>query len=134
MSGLPGGFPYYTIFICKFRELLVHETFFRSWRHLKIVRRQSTWLWLLLCFTFFLSCVIFDQHLKITFRESSALPLKKSTPFSFLTFALKIQKVQVTPFLPTYQHWKFFSNPPSPSPLQKGGRHYGSTSNSNKSV
>ena len=35
--------------------------------------KQSTlWLWLLLQFIYFLSCVIFDKQLKITFRKSSA--------------------------------------------------------------
>ena len=35
--------------------------------------KQSTlWLWLLLQFISFLSCVIFDKQLKITFRKSSA--------------------------------------------------------------
>ena len=43
----------------------------------------------------FLSYVIFDQHLKITFRKSSTPPPpKKSTAPFLLTLPLKIQKVQ----------------------------------------
>ena len=51
----------------------------------------------------FLSYVIFDQQLKITFRKSSGLPhththLKKSTPLLLLSITLKIQKLLVPPF------------------------------------
>ena len=62
----------------------------------------------------FLSDVIFEQQLKITFKKSSApTPLKKSTP-PFLPPPLKIQKVQVHRFLLTL---KIFLDP-----LQKGGK------------
>ena len=61
----------------------------------------------------FLSYMILDQQLKITFRKSSDPPENIHCPF-LLTLCLKIQKVQVPPFC---QHWKFFR----PSPLQKGG-------------
>ena len=53
----------------------------------------------------FLSYVIFDQQLKITFRKSSGLPhththtpLKKSTPLLLLSITLKIHKLLVPPF------------------------------------
>ena len=59
----------------------------------------------------FLSYVIFDQQLKITFRKSSA---KKIHSPLFTHAPLKIQKLQVPPFC---QHWKFFR-----SPLQKRRR------------
>ena len=58
----------------------------------------------------FLSYVIFDQQLKITFRKSSGPPLKKSTP-------PKNSKSAISHFLPTL---KIFQ-PPSP-PCRKGGR------------
>ena len=53
---------------------------------------------------FFLSYVIFDQQLKITFRKSSAPP---PHPPSWKNPPLKIQKVQVSPFLPTLKIFKF---------------------------
>ena len=58
---------------------------------------------------FFLSYVIFDQQLKITFRKSSGPHLKKSAPPFLLTPPLKLLKVRVPPFLPTL---KIFSGPP----------------------
>ena len=61
----------------------------------------------------FLSYVIFDQQLKITFRKSSGPPEKVHPPL-FTHSPRKIQKVQVPPFLPTL---KIFQ----PPPLQKGG-------------
>ena len=59
----------------------------------------------------FLSSVIFDQQLKITFRKSLApSPWKNHSPL--FTHSLpppkKNQKVQVPPFC---QHWKFFRPP-----------------------
>ena len=63
----------------------------------------------------FLSYVIFDQQLKIIFRKSSEPPSppKKSTPPFLLNPPLKIQKVQVPPFLPTLKTFQ--------PPLQKRG-------------
>ena len=48
----------------------------------------------------FVSYVIFDQQLKITFRKFSPPPLKKSTPppYSLSPPKKKIQKVQVLTF------------------------------------
>ena len=62
----------------------------------------------------FLSYMIFDQQLKITFRKFST-PLKKSLPPFYSLLPLKMQKVQVPPFC---QPWKFFS-PPLP-PAERG--------------
>ena len=58
----------------------------------------------------FLSYVIFDQQLKITFRKSIHSPLFTHSPPP-----LKIQKVQVPPFLPTL---KIFQA----CPAERGGR------------
>ena len=45
----------------------------------------------------FLSYVLFDQQLKITFRKSSTLPLKKSNPPFFLTPPPKNSKIVSPP-------------------------------------
>ena len=55
--------------------------------------------------------MIFGQQLKITFRKSSAPPLKKSTPPFLVTPHLKIQKMQVSP--PFLQTLKIFQAPPA---------------------
>ena len=57
----------------------------------------------------FLSYVIFDQQLKITFRKSSGPPEKIHSP-------LKIQIVQV---LPLFANIENFSGPPA----ERGGGH-----------
>ena len=71
----------------------------------------------------FLSYVIFDQQLKITFRKSS-VPLEKSNSPFLLTPPLKIQKGQVYPFLPRL---KIFQPSPPPLPCRKRGGHCGNT-------
>ena len=55
-----------------------------------------------------LSCVIFDQKLKITFRKSSATPTpsKKSTPPFNSLIPLKNKKAQVFLFLPALKIFK----------------------------
>ena len=64
----------------------------------------------------FVSYVIFDQQLKITFRKSSGShPLKKSTLPFLLTLPCKNSKSASPPLLPTL---KIFQTPP----CQKGGR------------
>ena len=60
---------------------------------------------------FFLSYVIFDQPLKITFRKSSGPSWKNSLSPS------KKWKSASPPFC---QHWTFFSPPPPPPPPRKG--------------
>ena len=61
----------------------------------------------------FLSYVMFDQQLKITSTKSSGSPEKIHYPL-FTYSPLKIQKVQVPPFLPTLKNFQ-------PPPLQKVG-------------
>ena len=66
----------------------------------------------------FLSYVIFDQQLKITFRKSS-VPLKKSNSPFLLTPPLKNSK---RTSLPLFAKIENFSAHPTPTPLQKEGR------------
>ena len=61
----------------------------------------------------FLSYVMFDQQSKITSTKSSGSLEKIHYPL-FTYSPLKIQKVQVPPFLPTLKNFQ-------PPPLQKGG-------------
>ena len=58
----------------------------------------------------FLSYVIFDQQLKITFRKSLGPPLKKSTPPFLLTPAHKNSESASPPFFANIEN---FSGPPS---------------------
>ena len=65
----------------------------------------------------FLSYVLFDQQLKITFRKSSVPPPEKiHSPF-FTHPPLKIQKVPVSLFLPTL---KIFQAHPPPQGFPNG--------------
>ena len=66
----------------------------------------------------FLSYMIFDQQLKITFRKFSTPPEKITPPF-LLTPPPKNAKSTGSPFLPTL---KIFQSPPPP--CRKGGGHY----------
>ena len=72
-----GSFPDYTIFICKFKTdecfLFMKHFQFTGWRHLKIVRQVKHIMIMIIDYNF-LSYVIFDQQLKITFRKSSGAP------------------------------------------------------------
>ena len=98
--------------------LFTHEKFLEicwSWRHLKIAHYDYDYSYNL----HFLSYVIFDQQLKITFRKSSALPIPEKIHPLFANFPLKIQKVQIHHFLLTL---KIFQ-----APLQKGGGNYWKT-------
>ena len=66
---------------------------------------------------YFLSYVMFDQRLKITFRKSSASPLKKPTLLFLFTSPPKTSKKCKSPLF--CQHWKFFR-----THCRKGGGHY----------
>ena len=102
-----GSFPDYTIFTCKFETdecfLFMKRYKLETFKKCKAGKAHDD---------YDLSYVVFDQQLKIPFRKSQA-PLKKSTPPFLLTPPLKVQKVQVLPFLLTL---KIFQ-----APLQKGG-------------
>ena len=68
----------------------------------------------------FLSYVLFDQQLKITFRKSPPPPPEK------IHSPLKVQKVQAPLFANT-ENFSAFPPPPPPPPLaeREGGGHYG---------
>ena len=75
--------------------LYTHETFLvytmETFKNSKEVKHIM--IMIIVLIYFFLSYVIFDQQLKITFRKSSAPP----PPPEKIHSPLKIQKVQVSP-------------------------------------
>ena len=115
-----GSFPDYTIFIWKF----IHETILvyklETFENCKEVK--DIMIKIITIIYVFLSYVLFDQQLKITFRKSPPPPPEK------IHSPLKVQKVQdKPPFLPTLKIFQPFHPPPPPPPppppcRKRGGR------------
>ena len=108
-----GSFPDYTIFIWKF----IHETILvyklETFENCKEVK--DIMIKIITIIYVFLSYVLFDQQLKITFRKSPPPPPEK------IHSPLKVQKVQAPLFANTENFSAF--PPPSPPPCRKrGGR------------
>ena len=112
-----GSFSDYTIFIWKFKideSFLFMKRFQFTIGNIKNCNEVKTIMVMSIAIIYiFLSYVMFDQQLKITSTKSSGSPEKIHYPL-FTYSPLKIQKVQVPPFLPTLKNFQ-------PPPLQKGG-------------
>ena len=118
-----GSFPDYTIFICKFKIdesfFFIHGTFLvyklETFKHCKEVKHIM--IMIIAIIYIFLSYMIFDQQLKITFRKSWAPPWKNPLPPFYSPPFPKNSKVQVPPFLTTLKNFQ-----PPPAERVGGGR------------
>ena len=97
---ISGNFPDYTISICKSTTDACFLFKLKTSKNCKGVNHNM--IMIIAVIYIFLYFLIFHEELKIAFRKSSGPPEKIHSPlFTHFSSPLKIQNMQVPPFLPT---------------------------------